>query len=191
MKLTHDKIETERSAADRARHPGRSSRRRPGRDRAAVLPALDHAAGAGHQAVRAAAAGRARHLYPRGLLQLPLADDPAVPRRDAALRPLLGGRRVRLRPPVPVGQQAHRPRPGAGRRALLGRVAPHPPQQSARRRARSRTCRRIPGSQTTHGRRGDIAAAHEGAAPVGVPYTDEQIAAGAAKRSRARPSSTR
>jgi flagellar basal body-associated protein FliL len=32
-----------------------------------------------------------RHLPARGLLQLPFADDPPVPRRDAALRPLLGG----------------------------------------------------------------------------------------------------
>ena len=33
-----------------------------------------------------AAAGGPRHLHPRGLLQLPLADGAAVPRRDAALR---------------------------------------------------------------------------------------------------------
>ena len=56
------------------------------RDRAAVLPEVHHRAGAGPQALHRAAAGRARHLHPRGLLQLPLADDPPVPRRDAALR---------------------------------------------------------------------------------------------------------
>jgi cytochrome c oxidase cbb3-type subunit 2 len=48
-----------------------------------------HAAGRGPQALHRAAAGRARRLHPRGLLQLPLADDPPVPRRDAALRRLL------------------------------------------------------------------------------------------------------
>ena len=111
-------------------------RRRPGRDRAAVLPALDHRAGGRAEALHAAAARRARHLRARGLLQLPLADDPAVPRRDAALRPLLGGRRVRLRPPVPVGQQAHRPRPAPRRRPLQRRVAPPAPDQPARPGAR-------------------------------------------------------
>ena len=49
----------------------------------------------GLQALQRAAAGGSRHLRARGLLQLPLADDPAAARRDAALRPLLGGRRVR------------------------------------------------------------------------------------------------
>ena len=77
----------------------------------------------------------ARHLRARGLLQLPLADDPAVPRRGGALRPLLGGRRIRLRPSVPVGQQAHRPGPRPRRRPLQRRMAPHAPAQPARRRA--------------------------------------------------------
>ena len=64
-------------------------------------------------------AHRARHLHPRGLLQLPLADDPAVPRRGGALRPVLGRRRVRLGPPVPVGLQAHGAGPRARGRALF------------------------------------------------------------------------
>ena len=47
------------------------------------------AAGGRAEALHRAAARRPRRLRARGLLQLPLADDPAVPRRDAALRPLL------------------------------------------------------------------------------------------------------
>ena len=63
------------------------------------------------------------HLYPRRLQQLPLADDPSVSRRDRALRALFGGRRVRVRPPAPVGQQAHRAGPASGRRPLQRRMA--------------------------------------------------------------------
>src|SRR6266702_3018929 len=44
-----------------------------------------------------------------------------------ALRSLFGGRSIRLRPSVPVGQQAHGTRPRARRRALLRRVASRPP----------------------------------------------------------------
>ena len=39
-----------------------------------------------------------------------------LPRRNRALWPLFGGRRIRLRPSVPVGQQAHRARPAPRRR---------------------------------------------------------------------------
>jgi cytochrome c oxidase cbb3-type subunit 2 len=48
-----------------------------------------HATGGRPQALHRAAVGRPRRLHPRGLLQLPLADGPSVPCRDAALRPLL------------------------------------------------------------------------------------------------------
>jgi hypothetical protein len=120
---------------DRA-DPAGGGGRRPRRDRAAVLPALHHAAGRGPQALHRAAAGRARRLHPRGLLQLPLADGAAVPRRDAALRPLLDRRRVRLRPPVPVGQQAHRPGPAPRRRQVQRRMASRAPEQPARPGAR-------------------------------------------------------
>ena len=51
-----------------------------------------------------------RHLRARGLLPLPLADDPPVARRDRALRSLLGRRRIAVRPSVPVRLQAHRAR---------------------------------------------------------------------------------
>ena len=72
-----------------------------------------------------------RHLHPRGLQQLPLANDSAVSRRDRALRSLLGRRRVRLRPSVPVGQQAHRTRSGSRWRPLQRRVARAASGQSA------------------------------------------------------------
>jgi hypothetical protein len=84
----------------------------------------------------ALAAGRARRLRPRGLLQLPLADGAHAALRDRALRPLLAGRRIGVRPPVPVGQQAHRAGPRARRRPLFGRLAPRAPGQPARRGAR-------------------------------------------------------
>src|SRR5471032_1874096 len=98
-------------AADRAGDAGGQCRRR-GRDRAAVLPEIDHRADRRPETLQPAAPGRPRHLHPRRLLQLPLADDTSVPRRDRALRPLFGGRRVGLRPAVPVGFQAHLARVG-------------------------------------------------------------------------------
>ena len=67
-----------------------------------------------------------RHLPLRGLLQLPLADDPAAARRDRALRRVLQGRRVRLRPPVPVGLAAHRSRSPPGRQQVPRSVARPP-----------------------------------------------------------------
>ena len=51
----------------------------------------------GCRAVSGPAAGRTRCLRARRLLRLPLADDPAVPQRNGALRPVLGCRRVGLR----------------------------------------------------------------------------------------------
>ena len=144
---------------------------------------------AGSEALHGAAARRPRHLRARGLLQLPLADDPAVPRRDAALRPVLHGRRVRLRPPVPVGQQAHRARSAPRRRPLQRRVAPRAPDQPAR-----------PGARVEHAGL-SVAGARRSTRPrcrpssralrrLGVPYSDADVA-GAAKRSRARPNSMR
>ena len=100
---------------------------------------------AGLKPLHRAAAGRPRHLHPRGLLQLPLADDPRPACRDAALRPLLDGRRVRLRPSVPVGQQAHRPRPAPGRRQVQRRVASHCTWTTRATSFPSRTCRPIRG----------------------------------------------
>ena len=147
-------------------------------------------AGRGRRALDAAAARRPRHLRARGLLQLPLADDPAVPRRDAALRPLLGGRRVRLRPPVPVGQQAHRARPAPRGRQVQRRVAPHPPEQPARRGARVEHAG-LSLAREDAGRRRRIAAAHAALRRVGVPYTDAADRKARRPKSRARPRWTR
>ena len=84
------------------------------------------------QAVHAARARRPRHLHPRGLLQLPLADDPPVPLRDRALRRVLEAGRVRLRPSVPVGLAPHRPGPRA-----RGRQVPRPLARAAHARIRA------------------------------------------------------
>ena len=51
---------------------------RPGRDRAAVLPEKHDREGRGHAPLYAARARWPQHLCARGLLQLPLADDPRV-----------------------------------------------------------------------------------------------------------------
>jgi cytochrome c oxidase cbb3-type subunit 2 len=130
---------------------------------------------------------RARHLHPRGLLQLPFADDPSVPRRDRALRPLLGGRRVRLRPPLPVGLQAHR----AGSARVGGRYS------DEWHRAHLINPRDVvPESNMPAyawldrpAKADDIEAKMRALRMVGVPYTDEEIA-GRRRRSRARPNWT-
>ncbi len=70
------------------------------------------------EAVHAARGRRPRHLHPRRLLQLPLAAGPAVPVRDRAVRRVLEGRRIRLRPPVPVGLEEDRARPAPRRRQV-------------------------------------------------------------------------
>ncbi len=73
----------------------------------------------GMRPLHAARAGRPRHLHPRGLLHPLQPDDPAVPRRGRALRALQPRRREHVRPPVPVGLQAHRAGPRTCRRALF------------------------------------------------------------------------
>src|SRR5690606_7654189 len=117
----------EEPAADDGADPRGDQLRRPRRDCAAVLPEVDHRGGVGLEAVRPARADRTRRLHARRLRELPLADDPSVQGRNRAIWPLLGRRRVRLRPPVHVGQQAHRAGPGARGRALQRRVAPRAP----------------------------------------------------------------
>src|SRR5690606_17624133 len=77
-----------------------------------------------------------RHLHPRRLQRLPLADDPSVPCRNRALRPLLRRRRERLGPPVPGGFQANRSGPAPRGRWLPARRAPPPPVHPAQRGAR-------------------------------------------------------
>ena len=170
----------------RRRSPGSASgssivisRRRPGGNRAAVPVERGHDAGAGRQTLRGAGARGARHLRPRGLLQLPLADDPAAARRNRALRSLFAGRRERLRPSVPVRLQAHRPGPGARRRPLQRRVASRAPDESARRGARVEHAGLSRGSRKTTWTTGGTGSKMRALRSVGVPYTDEDIAAAA------------
>ena len=91
-----------------ARHPDRDRVRRTGRSRAAVLSAQHDRDRTRHAALYAARARRPQHLRARGLLSLPLADDPRAARRGRALWPLLARRRKHVRPSVPVGLEAQR-----------------------------------------------------------------------------------
>ena len=98
-------------------HPDRHLRRRAGRDRAALRHREHGGEGARHAALHAARARRPRRLRARGLLRLPQPADPPLPRRGRALRPLQPRRREHVRPPLPVGLEAHRAGPRARRRA--------------------------------------------------------------------------
>ena len=80
-------------------------------------------------------ARRTQHLHPRRLLCLPQPDDPAVPRRGRALRPLQPRRGIDVRPSVPVGIEADRTGPRPRRRPLLQRVARPAPDRAALGRA--------------------------------------------------------
>ena len=185
MKFTQELVEKQHRPDDRADHPGRH-RRRPGRDRAAVSSrSRRRSRSTGVKPYAAAAARRARHLHPRRLLQLPLADDPSVPRRDRALRPLLGGRRVRLRPSVPVGQQAHRPRPRARRRPLLATSGTACTSNNPRDVVPESNMPAYPWLAKTPLEPGDDRPPKMRALRrVGVPYTDEEIAKAPAERRR-------
>ncbi len=83
------------------------------------------------QAVHAARALRSRHLHPRGMLQLSLADDPAAALRDRALRRVLQAGRVGVRPPVPLGLATDRAGPGARGGQVSQPLARAPLRQSA------------------------------------------------------------
>src|SRR5690606_31787321 len=129
------------SAREARRAPGNTDGvhgcgRPPRGDHAAIHEGDRDAARAGHRAVRPVAARRTRHLRARRLLRVSHADDPHAALRDAALRRLLGGRRVRLRPSVPVGIQANGPGSRAHRRQVQRRMAQAASARPARRRAR-------------------------------------------------------
>ena len=108
--------------------PGRRLARRGDPD---VLQQGEREGDRQREAVHAARGRRPRHLHPRGLLQLPLADGPAVPVRDGAVRRVLEGRRVRLRPPLPVGLEADGAGPAPRRREVPVALA-RPPHAPAR-----------------------------------------------------------
>ena len=88
-----------------------------------ALVRVEHSDDCGRQAVHAARGRGTRPLHPRRLRRLSLADDAADPRRDRALRRVLEGGRVRLRPSVPLGIEAHRARPAPRRRQVSRLVA--------------------------------------------------------------------
>ena len=152
-----------------------------------IVPlALSAAAKQGNVAYHAshrAAAGGIRHLRARGLLSVPLADDSAVPQRDRALRTLLGGRGIAVRPSLRVRLQAYRSGSGPRWRTLQRRLASRTPAQPARRRARIEHAR-IPVAGNRARSMGSCWRAKlRVLRMLGTPYTDEQIA-GAAGRSR-------
>ena len=183
MKLSHDSIERNTGSDDRARHPGRQ-RRRAGGDRPAVLPAIDDGAGRRTEALYAAAALGPRHLHPRRLQQLPLADDPAVPRRNRALRPLLGRRRVRLRPSASCGEASA---PDPDLRATAAATATNGTGCTSTSRAtssRSPTCRRTRGSARRRSTQATSKRRCARCAALGVPYTDDEIAKGKGRARR-------
>ena len=137
------------------------------------------------QAVHAARAGRPRHLHPRGLLQLPLADDPPVPLRDRALRRVLQARRVGVRPSVPVGIAPHRPRPRARGRQVSRTSGTCGTSTIRARSRRSRSCRRTRTSLPTSSNGRSSRSASTSMAMLGVPYGDAVTRAEAMARTQA------
>ena len=113
--------------------------------------------------VHAAGACRAQHLRPRGLLRLPQPDDPDAARRGRALRPLLAGRGVAVRPPDAVGLEADRTGPRPRRRQIFRLLACRAPDQSAGRRSGVEHAR-LPLAGPHHAEDGRPAAASGGAA---------------------------
>jgi cytochrome c oxidase, cbb3-type, subunit I len=122
----YEKTPPERPAVHRP-HLHRRRRRRSHPDR----PDRRHRARAKRRgpyptSLYAARARRPRHLCPRGLLQLPLADGPHARARRPPLRRILPPRRIDLRLPLPMGLQAHRSRPRTRRRQVSKYLAPPP-----------------------------------------------------------------
>ena len=96
------------AGAVRRAHVRGGADRRHRRVRADGAGAIERADDRVGQALHAARGRRARPLHPRRLRRVPFADGAADARGDRALRRLLQGRRVRLRPSVPVGVEADR-----------------------------------------------------------------------------------
>ncbi len=97
--------------------------RRDRRDRAAVHDRNHGRAREGRAPLLAAGADGPRHLRARGLLSLPQPAGPRLARRGGTLRPLQPRGGEHVRPSVPVGLQAHRAGPGAGRGQVFQRLA--------------------------------------------------------------------
>ena len=117
-----------------------------------------------------------RHLHPRGLRRLPFPAGAPAGGRSAALRFVLAGLGIGVRPSVPVGFQAHGSRPGAPGRALFRRVAPHPPAQPAHGGAGVQHAGlSVAGETSITGQ--NVQDRMRALRLVGVPYSDEEIAA--------------
>ncbi len=69
-------------------------------------------------------------------------------RRGRALRPLLAGRRVDVRPPVPVGLEADRPRSRAGSATATRTTGMSSICEEPRSVVRNRSCRATPSSRS-------------------------------------------
>ena len=131
MFIRHEIIEKNAHPAAGA-DPDHDRDRRPGRDRAAVHDRDHDRAGGGRAALYAARAA-GRNIYVReGCYLCHSQQIRALPRRGRALRPLQPRGREHVRPPVPVGHQAHRARPGARRRQVFQRLARRASAQPAR-----------------------------------------------------------
>ena len=98
---------------------------------------------------------------------------------------------IRLRPPVPMGLEAHRARPRARRRQVLGRVAAPAPRRSARVRARVEHAGVSVARARASSTRADIAARMRDAAHARRPLHATTTSRRHRRPSRARPSSTR
>ena len=154
-----------------------SSRRRPGRDRAAVLPEVDDRAGRRASSPTRRCSSTGRDIYMR---------EGCYNCHSQMIRPLraeteryghysVAGEFV-YDHPFQWGSQAHRPGPAPRRRPLQRRVAPRAPDATRATSCRNRTCRRTRGSPSAEDRRGRDAAKMRALRRVGVPYTDEEIA---------------
>ena len=93
------------------RHPRRRLDRRLGAGAAHHGRRFARRAGERGRALPAARAHRPRSLYPRVVLHVPFPTSAPAARRGAPLWAVLARRRVRLRPAVSVGLEAHGPRP--------------------------------------------------------------------------------
>ena len=120
---------------------GRGDRRLAVRDHPDVPDPLERADHRLGQAVHAARAGGARPLHPRGLLQLPLADDPAASATRPSATASTPSPASSSTTTVPVGLPPHRPRPGARGREVPRPLARAAHRESARDRRRARSCR--------------------------------------------------
>ena len=137
---------------------------------------------AGPEALHRAAARRPRHLRARGLLQLPLADDPAVPRRDQRYGHYSVAGEFVYDHPFQWGSKRTGPDLQRVGGTLQRRVAPHAPEQPARRGAGIEHAGLSVAGEDARSTPPSIAAAHAALRRVGVPYTRRRDRQGRRRR---------